>query len=108
VLGYAYLEESDDTRNSPSEVLVSRLRELGAEVVIQDPGVEEYHGDPLECIKGCDAVVVMVAHNAYRTLDLNLLKAALRTPILVDGRRVFEASKAFAAGLEYWGLGVAR
>jgi hypothetical protein len=41
-------------------------------------------------------------------LDLNLLKAALRTPILVDGRRVFEASIAFAAGLDYWGLGVAR
>ncbi len=108
VLGYAYLEDSDDTRNSPSEVLVSRLRELGAEVVIQDLWVEEYHGDPMECIKGCDAVVVMVAHNAYRTLDLNLLKTALRTPILVDGRRVFEASKAYAAGLEFWGLGVAR
>jgi len=108
VLGYAYLEDSDDTRNSPSEVLVRRLRELGAEVVIHDPWVEEYHGEVMERVRGCDAAVLMVAHTAYRTMDLNLLKAALRTPLLVDGRRVFEASRAWAVGLEYWGIGEAR
>ncbi len=108
VFGYAYLEDSDDTRNSPSEVLVHRLRELGAEVVIHDPWVEEYNREVMDIVRSCDAVVLMVAHSAYRTMDLNLLKAALRTPILVDGRRVFDASQARAAGLEYWGIGKAR
>ena len=106
VLGYAYLEDSDDTRNSPSEVLVCRLRELGAEVIIHDPWVEEYRGDVMECVKGCDAVVVMVAHSIYRTMDLGLLKSALRMPVLIDGRHVFEAKQAQAAGLTYRGIGL--
>jgi hypothetical protein len=55
------LESSDDMRNSPSEVLVARLRELGAEVVIHDPWVPEYRGDLGEVALGCDAVVLKVA-----------------------------------------------
>ncbi len=106
VLGYAYLEDSDDIRNSPSEILVRRLRDLGAEVVIHDPWVEEYRGDALQFARGCDAAVVMVAHSVYRTLDLDLLKAALRTPVLIEGRRVFEVKKAQAAGLIYRGIGL--
>ena len=105
MLGYAYLEDSDDTRNSPSEALVSRLRELGAEVVIHDPWVREYQGDVLACIKDCDAAVVMVAHSLYRKIDPAALKSALRTPVLVDGRNVFDASTARAAGLIYLGIG---
>ena len=107
VLGYAYLEDSDDTRNSPSEVLVRRLRELGANVVIHDPWAEGYSGDPMICVKGCDAAVVMTAHSAYRTLDLHALKSALRLPVLIDGRHVFETSQAQAAGLIYRGVGTA-
>lgn len=107
VLGYAYLAESDDTRNSPSEVLVERLRELGAEVVIHDPFVPEYQGDLLERVSGCDAAVLMVAHQAYRTLDLSQLKAALRTPLLVDGRHAFEAECARDVGLTYRCVGQA-
>ena len=107
VLGYAYLEDSDDTRNSPSEILVRRLRELGAEVVVHDPWVEAYAGDLMECLKGSDAAVVMVAHSAYRSLDLQALKSALRLPVLVDGRHVFTDSQVRLAGLIYRGIGTA-
>jgi UDP-N-acetyl-D-mannosaminuronic acid dehydrogenase len=69
VLGYAYLENSDDTRSSPSKVSVERLRELGAEVTIHDPWVPEYRDDLTEIIRGSDALVAMVAHDKYRELD---------------------------------------
>lgn len=105
ILGYAYLEESDDTRNSPSKVLVERLRELGAEVVVQDPWVKGYQGDVCTVLSGCDAAVVMVAHRAYQGLDLAEIKAVLRTPVLVDGRHVFDADQAHRAGLSYYGVG---
>jgi len=105
VLGYAYLEGSDDTRNSPSETLVRHLREMGAEVVIHDPWVEEYRGDLLERLRGCDAAVVMVAHSTYRALDLDSFKTALRLPLLIDGRHVFDASLAKAASLTYCEVG---
>lgn len=89
ILGYAYLEESDDTRNSPSEVLVNHLRASGAEVVVHDLWVEEYRGDLWERVRGCDAAVVMVAHRAYRELDLAKLGATLARRVLIDGRGLF-------------------
>ncbi len=92
VLGYAYLENSDDTRNSPSEVLVTQLRAKGAEVGVHDPYVAEYQGDLLKMAEGCDAAVLMVAHDAYRKLDFDALYGRMRIPLLVDGRGVFRAS----------------
>jgi len=103
VLGYAYLEESDDARNSPSAVLVARLREVGAEVVIHDPFVPPYQGDWRDVVRGCDAAAVMVAHRAYRQMDLDELRGLLRHPVLVDGRNLFTAEE--ARGFVYRGVG---
>lgn len=108
VLGYAYLENSDDTRNSPTRSLVARLYELGAQPVIHDPWIPEYDGDVFERIKGCDAAVVMVAHSAYKSIDLGQLKNALRLPILVDGRKVFDRRTAQDHGFFYYCLGTAQ
>ncbi|MCA1553046.1 MAG: nucleotide sugar dehydrogenase, partial [Chloroflexi bacterium] len=105
VLGYAYLEESDDARNSPSETLVNHLRALGADVTIHDPFVGVYQGDVLACVRDCDAVIVMVAHRAYRALDLAQLQSALRSPVLIDGRHLFDACRARDVGLTYRGVG---
>jgi UDP-N-acetyl-D-mannosaminuronic acid dehydrogenase len=105
VLGLAYLEDSDDTRNSPSDVLINRLKAMGAEVIVHDPWVQGYQGDILNCVRGCDAAVIMVAHRAYRTLTLTELKEALHLPVLIDGRRLFEAADARAHGFIFRGLG---
>jgi UDP-N-acetyl-D-mannosaminuronic acid dehydrogenase len=101
VLGYAYLENSDDTRNSHSEALVTRLHELGANVVIHDPYVREYQGDLEERMQGCDALVVMVAHDSYSRLSLSKLRTSVRRPILIDGRSVFSVEEVEAAGWAY-------
>ncbi len=106
VLGYAYLENSDDTRNSPSVTLVHRLEELGAEVCIHDPYVPEYQGDLVERVAGCDAVVIMVKHDVYGQIDLKDLKRWLGRPVLVDGRRVLERDEALAAGFVFRGVGI--
>ena len=105
VLGYAYLEDSDDTRNSPTRSLVARLYELGAQPIIHDPWIPEYNGDVFERIKGCDAVVVMVAHSAYRGLDLEKLKSSLRLPILIDGRHIYDPNFAEKMGFKFFGIG---
>jgi UDP-N-acetyl-D-mannosaminuronic acid dehydrogenase len=106
LLGYAYLEDSDDSRNSPSEALVARLNELGAEVVIHDPWVPEYKGNVWLCLQDADAAVVMVAHRAYCDLDLARLVSALRTPVLVDGRHVIDPGEAGEAGLIFRAIGL--
>jgi UDP-N-acetyl-D-mannosaminuronate dehydrogenase len=85
VPGYAYRENSDDTRNSPSEGLVGRLRELGAEVVIHDPYVFGYQNDLQEMVQGCDAVILMAAHDAYCAMNLSELRMQVAWPILMTG-----------------------
>lgn len=106
VLGYAYLEDSDDTRNSPSQALVDRLSEMGAEAVIHDPYVPGYDGDLLAAAQGCQAAIVMVRHRMYVELDLEALRAALQTPLLIDGRNVFDPERAGATGFIYRGVGL--
>lgn len=106
VLGYAYLENSDDTRNAPSIALVNRLEELGAEVCIHDPYVSEYRGDLVDRVRGCDVAVVMVKHDVYQQLELKCLKEWLAHPVLVDGRHVFERDEAEAAGFVFRGIGM--
>jgi UDP-N-acetyl-D-mannosaminuronic acid dehydrogenase len=106
VLGYAYLEDSDDIRNSPSEELVERFKFLGAEVVVHDPWVEAYQGNLLDVVKGCDALVLMVAHSQYRALDLTSLKNSLRRPVLIDGRHVFIEDYARSLGFIYRCVGI--
>jgi UDP-N-acetyl-D-mannosaminuronic acid dehydrogenase len=112
VLGYAYLENSDDTRNAPSITLVNRFEELGAEVCIHDPYVAEYQGELSELVRGCDALVVMVKHDEYCEIELEQLKGWLAgsrqgvRPVLVDGRHVFERDEAQAAGFVFRGVGI--
>jgi UDP-N-acetyl-D-mannosaminuronic acid dehydrogenase len=105
VLGYAYLADSDDTRNSPSEKLLELLTAAQADVVVQDPYVSNYQHNILESVNGCDAIIVMVAHEAYAQIDLEKLKSKLNFPIIIDGRRVIDPNLAITAGLDYHGIG---
>ena len=105
VLGYAYLEDSDDARNSPSATLVQRLRELGAQVVIHDPYVKEYQGNLLEMAAGCDAAVLMVRHQEYLSLSPSSLKSWLRLPVLVDGRHVWDPGQVSPAHFIFRSVG---
>lgn len=100
VMGYAYLENSDDARNSPSQALVGELERAGAEAVIHDPYIAAYQGNVLELAKGCDAAVLMVKHSIYETLNLGALNEQLTNPILVDGRGFFDEMVAQKAGMK--------
>jgi UDP-N-acetyl-D-mannosaminuronic acid dehydrogenase len=106
ILGYAYLEDSGDDRNSPSEKLAKILEDAGAEVVIHDPYIPEYQGDLLDKAQGCDAVVVMVGHRLYRQINLPALKASLNFPVLVDGRHIFDGHAFSKSGWIYACVGI--
>ncbi|MGD8758736.1 MAG: nucleotide sugar dehydrogenase [Anaerolineales bacterium] len=106
VLGYAYLENTDDVRNSPTAALLAELQRQGAEPRVHDPFVAEFTGDVNQVIEGSDAVVLMVAHDGYRELELSSLRALVRTPVLIDGRNVFDAQQALDAGLRFYKVGV--
>jgi UDP-N-acetyl-D-mannosaminuronic acid dehydrogenase len=108
ILGYAYLENSDDTRNSPSAALKAILEQRGYAVAVHDPFVHEYARDVMETLSGADCAVVMVAHSAYRELDLPAAAATMRRPQMVDARALFKAEALKAAGFTCRTIGVGR
>ena len=110
ILGIAFLENSDDTRNTPALPIYTRLKGLGAEVVMHDVHVKEEEGvmitnDLEEAIQGADAVVLVTAHDEYRELTPEYLKEKMRTPILIDGRNVYDPGAFRDAGFEIRGVG---
>jgi UDP-N-acetyl-D-mannosaminuronic acid dehydrogenase len=105
ILGYAYLSDSDDARNSPSEVLVALINNTGANIVIHDPFMKKYSGDMIDKAKDCDAVVLMTAHSEYESIDLKQLKRVMRTPFIIDGRNIFNRKHVLNAGFELVRLG---
>jgi UDP-N-acetyl-D-mannosaminuronic acid dehydrogenase len=105
ILGHAYLENTGETRNSPSAALLEHLRARGANVAIHDPWVPEHAGDVWERVHGAHAAVLMVAHEEYRGLDLVRLAGELAAPVLVDGRHLVDTEAAVRAGFVFRGLG---
>lgn len=105
ILGYAYLSDSDDARNSPSEELVKLINDAGASIIIHDPFIKKYTGDVIEKAKDCDAVVLMTAHSEYASIDLKQLKRVMRTPFIFDGRNVLDKADVLYLGFELVRLG---
>jgi len=110
VLGVAYLEDSDDTRNTPAMAVIDALQHKGASVVAHDPYVRELDGYELTrdldlALQGADAAVIVTRHRVYYGLDLARLKGIMHTPVLVDGRNVFDGEQVRAAGFTYKAIG---
>src|SRR5512145_155443 len=79
MLGWAFLSNSDDTRNTPSEPYRDACIREGAQVSVHDPYVAEYPGVPIEpfveeAVRGADVIVIFAGHHQYRTLDAPYLK----------------------------------
>ncbi len=110
ILGFAFLENSDDTRNTPALLVYKRLRELGADVVVHDVYVKEYKGVNLTndldaALKGRNCAVLVTAHDEYRSLSPEYFKSQMQTPILIDGRNVYGGAVFREQGFEFRGVG---
>ncbi|MDD1701724.1 MAG: nucleotide sugar dehydrogenase [Methanoregula sp.] len=112
LLGWSFLANSDDTRNTPAEPYRDLLVAAGAEVCVQDPYVAEYPGVPLvpfveEALEGADAVVIFASHHQYRTLDPKVIKnlSGKKHPVIVDGRNLVDPDAYIREGFVYKGIG---
>jgi UDP-N-acetyl-D-mannosaminuronic acid dehydrogenase len=108
VLGYSYLENSGDTRNSPSEALVGELERRGGVVAIHDPYVTEFSNSVDQIISDSDAIVLMVGHDQYRSMDLPALREKVNNPIIIDTRNIIDKNSATKAGFKHVLLGSSR
>lgn len=105
ILGYSYLANSDDIRNSPTQLLIDKMNKTPKEVIIHDPYVSDYKKNIDQVLRDSDAVIFMVNHDQYRKLSLAKLKKLMHSPVIIDGRNIFDKKKAKAAGFIYKGVG---
>lgn len=121
VWGLAFKPNTDDMREASSRTLLDRLWAAGAKVRAYDPEANHEAGriygeradlvlakSPEEALEGADALVVLTEWKAFWSPDFGKIKAALKSPVLFDGRNIYDPAEVEAAGLAYYGIGRGR
>lgn len=116
--GLAFKPNTDDMRCAPSRDLMEALWADGAKVQVYDPAAMEeagrIYGDhpplklcdsPEAALVGADALVVVTEWNVFRSPDLREIKAALKNPVIFDGRNIYDAHLLRHEGFTYYGIG---
>lgn len=100
VLGLTFKPNTDDLRESPSMKIVSALLREGCKVAVFDPkGLKEaerilrarvtYTSDPYSCVRDTDCCFICTPWKQLKALDLRKVARLMRTPLIVDGRRLY-------------------
>ena len=119
--GLAFKPNTDDMREAPSRVLMEALWQAGAKVRAHDPQARgetaRIYGqrddlvlcdDPWVALDGADTLAVVTEWKTFRSPDFARIKAALKSPVIFDGRNLYDPAMVEAAGLAYYGIGRGR
>lgn len=109
VLGIAFLENSDDTRNTPTKPFYEIVKEKGGIPFLHDPYVIKFEykfsSNFNEVIKDSDALVLITKHKEYLDLNLKEIKNKMKTPVIIDGRNAYNKEDCEKIGFIYRGVG---
>ena len=118
VLGLAFKQNTDDVRLSPAIELCQRLLKEGARLRVNDPKAMDKarallpEGPQVEYVvdldavpEGCDAVAVATEWPEFTRLDLARARKSMVTPIIVDGRNLFDPAEMERHGFIYKSIG---
>ena len=117
VWGLSFKPRTDDIREAPALVLIDRLLAAGAAVRAHDPvanaNVRAVYGDKITlcddtyaAAEGADALAIVTEWNEFRNPDFDVLRSKLKSPIIFDGRNLFNPSRLQALGFAYSGIGL--
>jgi|TARA_A100001391_G_scaffold27780_2_gene14962 UDPglucose 6-dehydrogenase len=118
VWGLAFKPNTDDMREAPSRSLMEAIWAAGGSVRAYDPEAANecvhLYGDletltlverRMDALDGADALVICTEWKEFRVVDFSAIKSALRTPVVVDGRNIYEPDVVREAGLLYFAVG---
>ena len=116
VLGLAFKDGTDDVRESPAIQVIEMLLEEKCQITAFDPAAMErarqilgnriaYAADPYATAEGADALLILTEWKEFMNLDLMRIKHLLRSPIVLDGRNLFDRAEMAEAGLNYHSIG---
>jgi len=116
--GLAFKPNTDDMREAPSRVIMEGLWERGARVSAFDPvaykETRRIYGerddlalvdDPYEALEGADALVIVTEWKIFRSPNLKMMKERMNSPVVFDGRNIFDPAQLSRSGFEYRGIG---
>ncbi len=116
LLGVSYKANTDDVRNTPTEHIVkfltSKYHSHNIVYIAHDPYVKlkdynltEFTTNFNEAVSEADVLIFTTNHKQYYNIDLDDLKKRLRTPIIIDGRNIFNREKLESKGFIYRKVG---
>ena len=122
ILGLAFKPNTDDMREAPSVDIIRWITSQGAIVQVYDPVASqtaqealEREGILMDAVTFCknayevaedaDALVIVTEWNEFKSLNMLQIRSAMRRPVLIDGRNIYEAAEMNRLGFIYRGMG---
>ena len=115
ILGLAFKPNTDDMRDAPAVEIIHLLQNERARIKAYDPVAMEvakgvlrdvtYCANAYEVAEDSDALVVMTEWNEFKHLAMPRIKEAMRQPIIIDGRNVYDVEEMQGLGFVYRGMG---
>ena len=116
--GLAFKPDTDDMREAPSLVIIDELLRRNARIQAYDPAAMPearrlfggtagvgFAADQNAALTGADALLILTEWREFRSPDFQLILAALRQPVIFDGRNLFDPPTIGALGIEYYAIG---
>lgn len=116
--GLSFKPNTDDMREAPSRVLMEALWKAGAKVRAFDPEAMEetqriygnrndlsLSGTKEAALNGADALVIVTEWQAFKAPDFEIIKQQLKSPIIFDGRNLFEPKRMSSKNITYFSIG---
>jgi len=116
VWGLAFKPRTDDMREAPALVIVEALLKAGAEIAVHDPEALgraqelfgeriSYHRVNSDASSGADALLIVTEWNEFRRPDFSRMRTTMKTPIIFDGRNLYEPAVMQQEGFLYYPIG---
>jgi len=116
VWGLAFKPKTDDLRHAPALALIDELLADGATVSAHDPVAVDnarrifddrvqFVPNPYLAADGADGLFLVTEWNEFRQPDFARVKAAMKQPILFDGRNIWNPKRLRELGFTYYGVG---
>ena len=112
VLGVSYKPDVKDIQISPAESIITKLKELKANISIYDPYFKNQlvfgiNTEPefLNAVSKSDAIVIVTAHKEFHNIDPEFIKNKMKGVIIIDSNQVINQDLANKVGLIYRGIG---
>lgn len=116
IWGLAFKPNTDDIREAPATYIIDKLLVKDYKIKAYDPeamgNVEEIYKDkikfckkPLEAVEDVDGLLILTEWNEFKQIDLEKVKTTMKTPVIFDGRNIYDKKSMLKLGFKYYSVG---